>query len=257
MTDPDGPVPNPNLITGWPSLLAATKCASVEEFQDWVIDNLDADYPDLIVDPNVGNGPTYFTHHLGRTLEFPFTTQQLWDSLRELDNWLDGYYRAEELPQYFDDQPEQEDATPALAAFFDVPSPLFVVSAGAGWYAIDPEGRVGLSEIPRHWFAAGAPAQVLLGIGEEYAAIGTPILVPAGFLGPGRLDAADVVEVELRTPDSLQRTGAAIREAEAQRRAASVFCNACRQLKAPEDIAGADEGFCYECAQAYLGIIFD
>ncbi|MPQ96594.1 hypothetical protein GB931_01385 [Modestobacter sp. I12A-02628] len=142
----------------------------------------------------------------------------------------------------------EDDGTDALAALLGEPAERVLRVLGGGWERAEVATRYPPGA---EWFAAGVPAQVLVGVAGRTLAVARPVprRDPSGGL---RTDAADVAELAVEdmqlAPDVVT---AAVDLSVRRRRASFRWCLLCRQLTAPE--SAHDRRSCRACAVRFRG----
>lgn len=231
-------------------LLRLTCSLSLADLEELITDQLTVqDDLEVVVEET---GPSEICVIVGSTrqhLAFPFTLSVLWRTVEALDNsawhWTQAY-RLQDLTG-------EQDCTRALSEFFGVSELEFARAAGSNWWPQSQDSLQAHGEAVVAWFVSGQPAQVLLGIGANYATVAMALPRRAGLAGPACVEQGEPHEVRLREKNTLKRLGRAVRTSAASRRVSFGFCESCRKLQA----YGGSTPWCWECMERYEGYIWD
>lgn len=137
-----------------------------------------------------------------------------------------------------------------LAGQLGVDVGSFVEIFGAGWSALPADLDTGGLDESR-WFVAGAPAQLMLSVGDDIVRLARPRGRWEGVAGL-RLEPHDERTLPrfLGDPDEARRQ---VKDLLQRRRASFRYCRYCLELTPPEYW---HSGACMSCASQWQGVLY-
>lgn len=254
----------PGVVTSWAALLRLLGCSKASDLEFELVEYVDYDIDDAwaIVTggrgmPEVGVelGSPHMASATGNSIAYPFTLDEFWTMIDDLDQVNAEKMERLDLPQ-IGELDESYQLLDSIALLLSVDVEELLYSLGGGWVSFD-EFIPGQMRGNAQWFAAGEPPLVVLGMTKSILTLSGGTIHPDSMMGPAHFETLE--SHEFRTDDftDLDNIKEVVDAIITKARRRLKLCRGCRQFTTQIWSDAGEPPLCKDCMTVHTGIIYD